>query len=236
MASSPRRRVVPELSRLCAPKTLNRACVSNAPGLVPPAPSTSMPSHHVSSARLPIGILLYLVSVGLVGAATVGLFFGSGFLLLARTKEQMRTEAGSHDRDTEIDPMRPTEPSARVENGALSSGGVPTLSSTASEATVIAFVQTAAPSSPAPRLRATSVPPSRGRGGDHLRKLSRPSHSRSDAMPGEARAAASRNRSGKQDHKQDPADYAAGSVNQQEYNQLHATGPAVDLSWAAPSR
>jgi hypothetical protein len=41
-----------------------------------------MPSR-VSLARFPIGVLFYLASVGLVGATTVGLFFGSAFLLLS---------------------------------------------------------------------------------------------------------------------------------------------------------
>jgi hypothetical protein len=65
--------------------------------------------------------------------------------------------------------------------------------------------------------------------------LSRPPHSRSDAVPGEARAAAGRTRSAKQDRKDGPEEDAAASVNQQEYDQLYATGPNVSLSSASPS-
>ena len=36
--------------------------------------------------QLTIGTLLYLVSLGMVAAATVGVFFGIGFLLLAHPK------------------------------------------------------------------------------------------------------------------------------------------------------
>jgi hypothetical protein len=109
-----------------------------------------MPSRRVSSARVPIGILLYLVSVGFVGAATVGVFFGSGFLLLAQPREPMHAEPGICDRASEVDLLRSTEPSPSPENGAPSSGGKPTLSSTASEATIIVPTQTAAPGEPAP--------------------------------------------------------------------------------------
>jgi hypothetical protein len=124
MVSSHRRSVEPELSLLSAPRTLDRAGVSNTPGLVSTPPLVSMPNRRVSSASLPIGVLLYLVSIGFVAAATVGLFFGSGFLLLAHTRGQIQTGSGTHDRDTEVDPLRPTEPSAGAENGAPSSGGV----------------------------------------------------------------------------------------------------------------
>jgi hypothetical protein len=42
---------------------------------------------------LPVGILLYLLSVGIVAAATVGVFFGIGFFLLAQPIESTITNA-----------------------------------------------------------------------------------------------------------------------------------------------
>ena len=52
---------------------------------------------------LPIGILFYLLSVGIVAAATVGVFFGIGFFLLAQPMESMITNAniGDHASGTE---------------------------------------------------------------------------------------------------------------------------------------
>jgi hypothetical protein len=45
---------------------------------------------------LPIGSVLYLVLVGLVAAAIIGVFFGAGFRLLAPPKE-MTAASGAHD-------------------------------------------------------------------------------------------------------------------------------------------
>ena len=44
---------------------------------------------------LPIGILLYLVSVAVIAAATVGVFFGIGFFLLVQPTEAMIPNAGA---------------------------------------------------------------------------------------------------------------------------------------------
>ena len=46
---------------------------------------------------LPVGILLYLLSVGIVAAATVGVFFGIGFFLLAQPMESTITNANIGD-------------------------------------------------------------------------------------------------------------------------------------------
>jgi hypothetical protein len=112
---------------------------------------------------------------------------------------------------------------------------VPTPSPTAGEATVPLPAQIAAQSEPAASSRSASVPPARGAESDHLRKLSRPLHLRSDRIPSEARAAAGRIRSARQDRIRDSEDGAAASANQHEYNQLHETGPGVALSSVAPS-
>jgi len=103
MAGPHRRSVEPEFSRLNAPWTLNRTGVPNTPGLVSIAPSVSMPSRRVISVRPPSGVLLYLVSVGFVGAVIVGLFFGSAFLLLGQPIGQIQTVSGTNDRDTVVD-------------------------------------------------------------------------------------------------------------------------------------
>jgi TRAP-type uncharacterized transport system substrate-binding protein len=51
-------------------------------GLVPGASSSARePNRRPAESRLPVGVLLYLVSVGLVATATIGVFFGMGFLL-----------------------------------------------------------------------------------------------------------------------------------------------------------
>jgi hypothetical protein len=200
-----------------------------------------------------MGDLLYLVSITLVGALTVGLFFGSSFLLLAQPRGQLQAESGTHDRDTEVAPQSSIEPSEGTENGVPSSKGVPrlistpsgaaivgpaqtavaveqaasvpALSSTAHDAMIIAVAPTAALVEPAPGSRVASVPLPRGRGSDGVRKLSRPPRSRSAKMPGEARAAVRHTQSAEQDRNYDPEGYAAANANQQEYNQLHATGP-----------
>jgi hypothetical protein len=43
---------------------------------------------------LPVGILLYLLSIGVVATATIGVFFGIGFFLLAQSTEAMNSNAG----------------------------------------------------------------------------------------------------------------------------------------------
>src|SRR5271169_1769485 len=56
-----------------------------------------------AATALPVGILLYLLSVGIVAAATVGVFFGIGFFLLAQPMESTITNAniGDHVSGTE---------------------------------------------------------------------------------------------------------------------------------------
>jgi hypothetical protein len=45
----------------------------------------------------------YLVSVGVVAAIIIGLYFGVGFFLLAQTREQILGGAGPRDRGTELE-------------------------------------------------------------------------------------------------------------------------------------
>jgi hypothetical protein len=72
------------------------------------APSTlSDPPNERTRALEPnVGTLLYLISLGVVAIATVVVFFGLGFLLLAHPNEE--TIAGTHarDRGAEVEPQR----------------------------------------------------------------------------------------------------------------------------------
>jgi hypothetical protein len=54
---------------------------------------TSTP--HRNGRALPFGMLFYLLSVGVVATATVGVFFGIGFFLLAQPTEAMNANAGT---------------------------------------------------------------------------------------------------------------------------------------------
>jgi hypothetical protein len=182
----------------------------------------------------PLGVLLYLGSVGLVGAVMVGLFFGSGFVLLGQASEQMDNATGSDCSDTGFDLLRPSGPLASAENGIPFGEGVPLPSSAASGTAINGSVQTTAPDESARSSLAPSAPLFRGPGSNLPRKLSRPRHSRSGMMLGETRARSAR--SAKQDLGRDPEEDTADGANQQEYNQLHATGSAVNLAAEAPSR
>ncbi len=55
-------------------------------------PEISAPSRRTNAARPPPGTLLYLVSVGLVAAAIIGVFFGTGLLLLASPTSETITD------------------------------------------------------------------------------------------------------------------------------------------------
>jgi hypothetical protein len=57
---------------------------------------------------LPVGILIYLLSVGIVAAATVGILFGIGFFLLAQPKEAMNGSAGAGEHDYDTKPRLPS--------------------------------------------------------------------------------------------------------------------------------
>ena len=52
-----------------------------------------------TSAALLVGSLLYLALVGLVAAATIGVLFGAGFLLLVHDGKETIADTGARDRD-----------------------------------------------------------------------------------------------------------------------------------------
>jgi hypothetical protein len=65
---------------------------------------TSMPRQGTAARGSTSGILLYLLSVAFVAAATIGVFFGAGFFLLAHPTEEMIAGSGTRDRGTEVGP------------------------------------------------------------------------------------------------------------------------------------
>ena len=77
------------------------------PGLVPgvslPIPA---PSRRNRATEFPVGILLYLASVGLVTIASIGVFLGTGFFLLAQPTKELITSYETRHRDTETNSMR----------------------------------------------------------------------------------------------------------------------------------
>src|SRR6516225_8416811 len=60
----------------------------------------STPSRRTDAAGRPVGILLFPVSVGLIAAAIIGIFFGTGFWLLAPPPSEPITASSR-------DPSRP---------------------------------------------------------------------------------------------------------------------------------
>jgi len=80
----------------------------------PPDPEPSRAP--TTSAALPFGSLLYLALVGLIAAATIGIFFGAGFLLLVHAGKESIADTGTGDRPrpyndaTRADPKGPPAP------------------------------------------------------------------------------------------------------------------------------
>jgi len=71
-------------------------------------------SRRATAAELPVGSVLYLVLIGAVAIATVGVFFGSGFLLLAPPAKETIADSGTRDGN----PPRPYGDAPRVESEA----------------------------------------------------------------------------------------------------------------------
>ena len=154
-----------DLLRLTAP----RAGASNSAGLA--STVIRVFSRGVSSAGVSIAVLLYLGAIGLVGGVTAGLFFGSGFLLLGQSSEQMQAVSRVHNRNTGLSPVRPAALYTSAENGTPFGGDSPVLSSTVNGAALIAPAQTAAPDQAGPSWKATLTPPPLDGGSDQFRKI-----------------------------------------------------------------
>jgi hypothetical protein len=146
------------------------------PDLVPGASlPTPAPGRSNMAAGLPVGILLYIVCVGLVAIATIGVFFGVGFFLLAQPTEELiaaaaplppplaqrpavgeavpQQESGSARGSVPVSPNG--EASASAARDATPSGEVLALRSTSGEATIIAPTQTASAPEPEPSFPAS---------------------------------------------------------------------------------
>jgi len=61
----------------------------------PPDPEPSRAP--TTSAALPVGSLFYLALIGLIAAATIGIFFGAGFLLLVHAGKESIANTGTGD-------------------------------------------------------------------------------------------------------------------------------------------
>jgi len=70
------------------------------PALAASAPG---PRRHRAGPALPIGILLYLASVGIIATATVGVLFGIGFSLLVQPTDAMGAGAGTRSYGSEVE-------------------------------------------------------------------------------------------------------------------------------------
>jgi hypothetical protein len=72
----------------------------------PGAPS-DLPNEGVRTPEPNLGTLLHLISIGVVATATVVVFFGLGFFLLAGPSEGLTLDPRARDRGVEIEPRRP---------------------------------------------------------------------------------------------------------------------------------
>src|ERR1700730_1964856 len=151
------------------------------PGLVPAGSlPTPAPSRRNMAAGLSVGILLYLVSVGLVAIAVIGVFFGIGFFLLAQPTEELIAaaaplpvsplaqrpavgEAVPQQESNSVQGSVPGSPdgeaSASAARDATPSEEVLARRSTSNEATIIAPAQTAWAPEPEPSSPASPAPP-----------------------------------------------------------------------------
>jgi hypothetical protein len=96
----------PEFSLRSAPRSQDPTGTSNprmllGTGDAGEMPVTSTPRSEVSlrttAAERPVGSVLYLVLIGAVAIAIIGVFFGSGFLLLAPPAKETIADAGARD-------------------------------------------------------------------------------------------------------------------------------------------
>jgi predicted lipid-binding transport protein (Tim44 family) len=72
------------------------------------AAEASPPMRHMAAAGRPVGNLLYLVLVGVVASATIGVFFGIGFFLLVQPSREVIANLVARDGGIETDPLRST--------------------------------------------------------------------------------------------------------------------------------
>jgi hypothetical protein len=91
-----------ELAQQLEPRSSRRNSGSQptkAPGAL-----SDLPNEGTTTPEPNLGTLLYLISLGVVATATVVVFFGLGFFLLAHPNEELI--AGPSDRGVEVEPQR----------------------------------------------------------------------------------------------------------------------------------
>ena len=148
-------RVEPEIGPPTAPRTADPAAeisgmvskIDTEPRLfdfVPrEASPTSAPSRRAPAERPHIGSVVYLLLVGLVAAATIGIFFGIAFFLLAQPKDKTFIGAG---------PMSPgVEEAVSTAKGTTRAGDA--------TATIVASAQTAPTPGPVSGWPRPAAPP-----------------------------------------------------------------------------
>ena len=118
-----------------------------------PALTTRTPTPHRAPSALSLGILLYLLSVGIVATATVGVFFGIAFFFLAQTTEATNANVTTRDHGVDAEHrLLHTLPNASSTYGA--SASVPIELQTSRSAPTAALpVASVAPLPARPRLR-----------------------------------------------------------------------------------
>jgi hypothetical protein len=92
------------LARRSDPPSENGDQRIQADPLLAPLSSTSTSNRRTAATGFTLGVLFYLLSVGLVAAAITAVCFGGGFLSLGHSTEEIIPSSGTGDRGSEVRP------------------------------------------------------------------------------------------------------------------------------------
>ena len=92
------------LARMSDPPSENGDHRIQADPLLAPVLSTSTPHRRTAATGSTLGVLFYLLSVGLVAAAIMAVCFGGGFLSLGHSTEEIIASSRTGDRGSEVRP------------------------------------------------------------------------------------------------------------------------------------
>jgi hypothetical protein len=92
------------LARMSDPLSENGDQRNQADPLLAPLLSTFTPHRRTAATGSTLGVLFYLLSVGLVAAAIMAVCFGGGFLSLGHSTEEIIASSGAGDRGSEVRP------------------------------------------------------------------------------------------------------------------------------------
>jgi hypothetical protein len=92
------------LARMSDPPSENGDQRIQADPLLAPLLSTSTPYRRTAATGFTLGVLFYLLSVGLVAAAIMAVCFGGGFLSLWHSTEEIIARSRTGDRGSEVRP------------------------------------------------------------------------------------------------------------------------------------